>query len=183
MVEYRIRMHPGDNRPDALWEQIPDDHAVRVGRFMAAWSLIEFKLECIIWNLIGGDRKFCGPLTARLDAQPKQETIDELLVTRRLCPEQMEAWAAAKQAIGGLRQHRNSLAHGVWLPIPFEITGVLSTRKGGIRKGDRKPYSVVLAQIKPIEIDDLDGWIAEAGEAVRNLNLLLPEGSDDGSTP
>jgi hypothetical protein len=29
MVDYRIRLPPGDTRPDALWNTIPDEHAVR----------------------------------------------------------------------------------------------------------------------------------------------------------
>jgi hypothetical protein len=113
MAEYRIRMLPGDNRPDVLWEQIPDDYAILVGRLMAAWSLIEFKLECIIWHFIGGHPRDLRRLTARLDARPKQEAIDELIVSRSLTPEQRKAWSQAKSLLTTLSCNRNWLAHGV----------------------------------------------------------------------
>lgn len=48
MVEYRIRLGPGATKPYPLWDRIPDELAVRVGRFIAAYSLIEFELEVII---------------------------------------------------------------------------------------------------------------------------------------
>ena len=51
MVEYRFPLQPG--KPHPLWDEIPDELAVRVGRFMAAYSLVEFELEVIIWHLTG----------------------------------------------------------------------------------------------------------------------------------
>jgi hypothetical protein len=49
---------------------------------IAASSLIEFKLECMIWHLIGGHPRDLRRLTARLDVRPKQESIDELIASR-----------------------------------------------------------------------------------------------------
>jgi hypothetical protein len=80
---------------------------------MAAWSLIEFKLECIIWHFIGGHPRDLRRLTARLDARPKQEAIDELIVSRSLTPEQRKAWSQAKSLLTTLSCNRNWLAHGV----------------------------------------------------------------------
>jgi hypothetical protein len=115
-------------------------------------------------------------LTARLDARPKQEVIDELLANRRPTPSQVQSWAAAKTLIAEISGRRNVIAHGVWVPYPLGSTGVLQTRRGGIVKDDRgEPIDVVPARLKPITTDELDDWIAQACEAVRHLNDLLPE--------
>jgi hypothetical protein len=178
MVDYRIRLPQGDTRPDALWNTIPDEHAVRVGRFLAAWSLIEFKLECIIWHLIGDKPRDLRRLTTKLNVQLKGETIDELVALHPLCAEQMKAWGAAKDLIKELVSERNLLAHGVWVPIPFGSVGALLTSKGGIRKGKTKqPPVVTLGQIKPISVTDLDSWLAKTCKTVENLNKLLPSNS------
>jgi hypothetical protein len=177
MVDYRVRLEPEDPSPDALWDRIPDEHAIRVGRFMAAWTLIEFKLEYIIWHLVGGDKRDLRRLTAKLDVRPKEETIDELIVMHPLRPEQAEAWAEAKVLIGELVKERTWIVHGLWVPFPFGSVGVQQTAKGGIRRDSttKTPTSVALAKIKLVTTDDLDGWLQQAREAVRLLNQLLPE--------
>ena len=167
-------------QPDVLWNAIPDEHAVRVGRFMAAWSLIEFKLEYLIWHFIGIDKRDLRRLTARLDARPKQEVIDELLARRRPTARDAQSWAAAKKLIDDISGRRNLVAHGVWVPYPLGSTGVLQTRRGGIVKDDHgEPIEVVPARLKPITTDELDDWIAQARAAVRHLNDLIPEQSPE----
>jgi hypothetical protein len=167
MVDYRIRLSDEDTRPDALWAQIPDDHAVRVGRFMAAMSLVEFKLEMIIWHLIGANTHDLRVLTARLDASRKRDAIDELLKLRVLTADQQNAWDAAKPLLGRLSEARSRIAHGLWLPIRFGEIGALSTRRG------KAPGSI--ARIRPIDVEkNLDQWIAKAGQAVSLLNKFLP---------
>lgn len=166
MVEYRIRLSEEDTRPDALWAQIPDDHAVRIGRFMAACSLIEFKMEMIIWHLIRTRKHDLRPLTARLDAGRKKDAIDELLKLRVLTADQQNAWDQAKELLGELSRDRSWIAHGLWLPLPLGETGALSTRRG------KAPDAI--ARFKPIRVEDLDQWIAKAGRAVSLLNKFLP---------
>jgi hypothetical protein len=177
MTDFQIRLHPDDPRPDALWDRIPDKHALGVGRFMAAWTLIEFKLECIIWHLIGGDKRDLRRLTAKLDVRPKEETIDELIVLHPLYPEQAAAWAEAKDLLKELVKQRTWIVHGLWVPISFDSVGVHQTAKGGVRKDKRTkhPTSVALGQIKPITTTDLDDWLSKARETVRYLNKLLPD--------
>jgi hypothetical protein len=177
MVNYRLRLDPDDPSPDALWDRIPDEHAIRVGRFMAAWTLIEFKLECIIWHLIGADKRDLRRLTAKLDVRPKEETIDELIALHPLHPEQAYAWAEAKVLLGQLVKERTWIVHGLWVPFPFSSVGVLQTAKGGIRRDSKTkaPTSVALAKIKPVTTDDLDDWLLQARKAVRLLNQLLPD--------
>ena len=166
MVDYRIRMRPGDTRPDVLWEQISDDHAIRIGRFIAAWGLIEFKLETIIWHLIRANKHDLRPLTARLDARPKKEAIDQLFKLRVLTDEQEKAWAEAKNLLGELTKARSWIAHGLWMPMPFEATGTLLTRKG------KAPDTI--AKFKPISVKELDRWLTQAAQTVSLLNLFLP---------
>jgi hypothetical protein len=166
MTQYRISKGTGDPRPDAIWDQIPDEHALRVGRFIAAYALVEFKLEAIVWRLIGADKHDLRPLTARLDAQPKREAINELLARRTVPPEQEEAWDLAKPLLAQLSEHRAWLAHGVWVPVPIGQASVLRTRKGKAN---------IIARLKPVATTDLDTWIAEARELVRLLNVLLPD--------
>ena len=159
---------------DVLWNRIPDDQALRVGRFIAAWGLIEFKLECLIWDLIGSDQRYLRRLTARLEWRPKAETIDELLVVRKPPADQAEAWASAKQLIGQLVAHRNVLAHGVWVPCPIGSVGLMQTRRGGIRKNDQnEPEDIVVARIAVVTSEEVDGWIADSPEAIAHLNKLL----------
>jgi hypothetical protein len=168
MADYRIRLRPGDNRPDALWNQIPDDHAVRVGRFMAAYALVEFKLEMIIWHLIGASKHDLRPLTARLDARPKKEAITELLKSRATVQaDQRSAWEATKPLLGELTERRSWLAHGIWVPAPLGATSTLLTRKG------KAPD--IIARMNPITVSDLDQWLSTAALAVENLNKLLPQ--------
>ena len=141
--------------------------------------MIEFKLEIIIWHLIGGDKRDLRRLTAKLDVRPKEETIDELIVLHPLRPEQDEAWAEAKVLMRKLVKERTWIVHGLWLPIPFGSVGVQQTAKGGVRKdkATKAPASVALAQIETVTTDDLDGWLPQAGETVRLLNKLPPEGA------
>jgi hypothetical protein len=168
MTQYRIQKDPADPRPDAIWDQIPTEHAQRVGRLIAAYALVEFKLEAIIWRLIGTSKHDLRPLTARLDARPKKEAIDDILASRKVPPEQSEAWAKAKPLLKSLSERRNWLAHGIWVPIPLGQTSVLLTRKG------KAPD--IIARAKPVSTTDLDEWIEEARELVRCLNVLLPQG-------
>jgi hypothetical protein len=172
MTRYHIRKRPDDPRPDAIWDQIPKEHAQRVGRLIAAYALVEFKLEAIIWRLIGASKHDLRPLTARLDARPKKEAIDELLACHAIPPEEMKAWNLAKPLLKQLSEHRNWFAHGVWVPVPIGETSVFLTRKG------KAPD--IIARAKPVSTTDLDLWIAEARELVRHLNMLLP---DDGDAP
>jgi hypothetical protein len=168
---------------DVLWNRIPDDHAALVGRFIAAWSLIEFKLECLIWHLIGGDQRDLRRLTARLEHRPKEETIDELFAVRKPPAELAEAWKKAKAVIWQLVSHRNFLAHGVWVPYPIGSVGVMQTRKGGIINDQHgKPADVVVAKIAVVETTEIEGWIDDARHAVDHLNKLLDwEGSQPSS--
>lgn len=169
---------------DVLWNRIPDDHAVLVGRFIAAWSLIEFKLECLIWHLIGGDQRDLRRLTARLDHRPKEETIDELLAVRELPAELADTWKKAKAVICQLVSHRNFLAHGVWVPYPIGSVGVMQTRKGGIINDEhRKPADVAMAKIAVVETTQIEGWIEGARHAVNQLNKLLDWGDSPPSSP
>lgn len=158
-------------QPDVLWNAIPDEHAVRVGRFLAGCALVEFKLEILIWHLIGAARHDLRPLTARLDARPKREAIDELLKRRAIPEDQDAAWEAAKPLLKQLAEHRSWLAHGFWVPFPLGKTSVVLTRKG------KAPD--VIARMKPITIGDLDTWIAQAADTVAHLNQLLPPDPDE----
>jgi hypothetical protein len=165
-----------DGPHDALWNQIPDEHAARVGRLIAAWSLIEFKLECLIWHIIGGDKRDLHRLTSKLDWLPKEQTIDSLLAGRKVPAEHTAAWEAAENLMGQLSSHRNLLAHVVWVPFPIGQagTGLLQTRKGGIIKdAQRNPTDVVIAKIAAVTTTQLDHWIQMAGTVVDHLNTLL----------
>jgi hypothetical protein len=152
---------------DVLWNRIPDEHALRVGRLIGAWSLVEFKLECLIWHLIGGDKRDLRRLTSRLDHRPKEETIDELLAVRKCPAKYAAAWETTKDLIGQLVPQRNLLAHGVWIPYPTGESGLMQTRKGGIVKDSNKnPMDVVIAQITTVTTAQLDSWIELACKAV-----------------
>ena len=170
MTTYRIRKRDGDAKPDAIWDQIPDEHAIRVGRLIAAYALVEFKLEAIIWRLIGANKHDLRPLTARLDARPKKEAIDDLMARRASPPDETEAWNLARPLLKQLSERRNWLAHGVWVPVPIGEISVLLTRKG------KAPD--IIARAKPVSTTDLDSWIADARVLVGHLNKILPQSND-----
>jgi hypothetical protein len=172
MVEYRIRLRPGATKPHPLWDRIPDELAVRVGRFVAACSLIEFEIEVIIWHLTGATSKHDRlDLTSRLDARRKAAAIKKLLKNHTVPLEQLAAWEAAEPLLEELAERRNWVVHGVWWPVPIMETSVLRTRKG------KPPDSI--ARLRRIDVTDLDDWIGTAAEAVEHLSKLklLPAGT------
>jgi hypothetical protein len=173
MADYRIRLHPDDTRPDALWGIIPDEHALLVGRFIAAYALVEFKLECIIWRLIKADKHALRPLTSRLDAKPKREAIDALMKQGAISAGHKAAWKEAKPILIKLSEHRSWIAHGLWVPLPIGAISVVMTRKG------RSPD--VIAKLKPLLDSEIKNWIAQAAQAIEHLNTLLPAQSDEPS--
>jgi hypothetical protein len=107
-----------------------------------------------------------SPLTARLDARPKKEAIDQLFKLRVLTDDQEEAWNEAKDLLSQLTEARSWIAHGLWMPMPFGSIGALLTRKG------KAPDTI--AKFKPIGVKELDRWLAQAVQAVSLLNRFLP---------
>src|SRR3954451_17271388 len=63
--------------------QIPDAHALRVGRLLAEWSVLELALEDLIWALSGLDHETGRLFTSRLDVRPKIEILDGLIKLKK----------------------------------------------------------------------------------------------------
>jgi hypothetical protein len=148
---------------DAMWGVISDDEAIRVGRFFAASSLLELKLELLIWRLIRADQPDLRPLTSRLEVTKKIEAINVLIERHpELVAGRTSEWDKAKPLITSLAPKRAWLAHGVWIPWP---RGVLR-----IRAGDSSDF---IGKLKPLTTEELDEWIADAAQAIRHVNQIL----------
>jgi hypothetical protein len=146
------------------WDpSIPDDIAVRIGRFMAATSMMDFAMDSVIWHLLGVKPADARPLTFRLESGKKVDAIENLIKRRQrsLTAEQLAAWTTAKECINEVSKERNWVAHGVWIKVWL---GAFRTHKGTV------------GTYKPISQDDLDRWIERATEAIRELTKLLPSG-------
>jgi hypothetical protein len=131
MVEYRFPLPPG--KPHPLWDAIPDELAIRVGRFVAACSVIELELEVIIWHLTGASKHERLSLTVGLDARQKAARNTKLLKNHTVPPEQKEAWGATEPLLEQLAECRGWVTHGVWVPVPIGETSALRTRRGRAR--------------------------------------------------
>jgi hypothetical protein len=100
------------------WDpSIPDAIALRIGRFMAATSMMDFAMDSVIWHLLGVKPADARPLTFRLECGKKVAAIQNLIKRRErsLTAEQLAAWNAAKECIEEVSKERNWVAHGVWI--------------------------------------------------------------------
>ena len=100
--------------------QLDPAHYEAIGRVAAKWTLLEMRLQAVIWHYLGLDLKKGRVLTYGLTSTAMLTLLQT--VPLRWIPDaqdKAEVEAIAHKA-DGLRKRRNNYVHGVWAQEPSD---------------------------------------------------------------
>ena len=162
MAEYPVR------------RRIPTAHSIQIGRIITRWAVLEWRLRNTIYALLG-----IGPKEGRITVREQRAenyitTIKDLMKIKRISI-QFDLIKYIK-FLKILREHRNNLAHGIWLKHPDFEEPVLQLIKGKWNPDPSNPKTKTKrvidpegALIRPQELRQFSQLIDKAIDAAAQL--------------
>jgi hypothetical protein len=132
---------------------LPDSHALLLGRLFAKTTIIEAELEALIWLLAGLEPPIGRLFTQHLDARRRRERVDELLGVVAAPARAKELWSKTKPHITKAITHRNDFAHSVALRFggPSLLMSTRGAPEGSVYKTKIAPEHDTQAAVTAAE--------------------------------
>ncbi|WP_193366915.1 hypothetical protein [Pelagibius marinus] len=136
-------------------KDLPNKHSAEIGRIVTRWSYLEWQLRQIAYSLLRISPKE-GRLSVREPRVTDYLTMIEDLVQLKRLGVRVE-WKKLRKHVDELADHRNRLAHGVWLKQQGYRVPCLQLTKGVWQPEPGKaPIKAKIDPVSvPITVDDL----------------------------
>lgn len=160
-------------------ERLPQRHRAELGHIIMRWAYLEWRLRQINYALLGIDPKE-GRLAVREPRATDYLTMIQDLAELKRLPLRVD-WKKLRKHLGELANHRDRLAHGIWLKIPGHRVPCLQLTKGTWQpQGGGPTYKAKADPVSvPVNVGDLQSvatainsiidYLGQVEGAVRSL--------------
>jgi len=93
---------------------IPKNRLAELGRVCTHWSILEFRVESVIWVLRGDPRKVGRQITADMQITPRLKTMVSLAKSTLKNKKDIQKVQSLRTEIKKLAEERNWAVHGIW---------------------------------------------------------------------
>ncbi len=154
--------------------RLPTAHSTQIGRIITRWAYLEWSLRNSIYALLD-----IGPPQGRIAIREQRaeryvDTVEDLLRIAKIDVD--FEFKKYKDFLRILREHRNSLTHGIWLKHPDFNEPVLQITKGTWNPQPSNPKTKTKRVIKPeaalIRLKELRKFVPLIDQAIYAAGLL-----------
>ncbi len=156
---------------------LPVSHSREIGRIITHYAHLEWRLRLVIYALLN-----IGPKEGRIAvretrAEEYVTMIEDLLSVKKIRVNVNSK--KSKKFLTLLREHRNTLAHGIWVKHPSSRSPVLQLAKGIWQPDPSKPQRRARRIIEPegavIRVTELRQFVRLIDQAARTAAKLEGE--------
>lgn len=148
----------------SLIQGIPDEHYNLIGMVVVEWSRLETILGTLIWHFLKLDMEDGRIITATLDARPKVRMLRDLAKRHAKPKATLTQILDLLDAVEGLQERRNIVAHGIWGTAMPENTPAVSS----IRPKSH-PFHVVTERYSRVKLMNLATLIRDIADVLHGV--------------
>jgi hypothetical protein len=159
---------PDDAQVEAFLDEHLKEFHPEIGRIASVWAMLEFRVDQLIWHLVGLEQTLGACLTTQLNgATPRLRALKSIMEFRGSSPELITKLNKFSGDIIEPQEARNRAVHDPWF-VSTELKTVSQVRKATIK-------NKIVYESMPIELAELKTVYQESKKILIRFNQLRDE--------